>query len=197
MANHCATTIPLDKIERIQVYINNPRKSLASIKKATGADYIINGTLYDMRTGEVNCHLKVDGKVYANPPYTVRGYAWDVGSDISMLNLPTGTKRNYIACTPLIVDGKKLDKLIYDPGQGGSRGRSVIGIKGTRLALYCTKDGTWAVRTPEKLRDDLYAAGWDSAVMLDGGGSSQCNFAGQTVTSIRKVQHLILVYLKK
>ena len=33
--------------------------------------------------------------------------------------------------------------------------------------------------------------------MLDGGGSSQCDFAGQTVTSGRNVQHLILVYLKK
>lgn len=52
-------------------------------------------------------------------------------------------------------------------------------------------------RTPEQLRDDLLAAGWASAVMLDGGGSSQCDFAGQRVESSRAVHDLILVYLKK
>lgn len=195
MANHVAVTIPLEDIRRIQVYINEPRKTLAQIKKETGADYLLNGTLYNMSTGKVNCHLKVDGKVIAKPNYTVAGYAWNTGSDFGMDILPTVT-RNYIACTPLIVSGAKLSKLTYDPGQGGKRGRSAIGIKGGQLALYCTKDGTAAARTPEALRDDLFSAGWESAVMLDGGGSSQCDFAGEVVTSSRKVQHLILVYLK-
>lgn len=40
-------------------------------------------------------------------------------------------------------------------------------------------------RTPESLRDDLTAAGWDSAVMLDGGGSSQCYFKGAVIQSSR------------
>lgn len=197
MANHVAVTIPLENIQRVQVYINEPRKTLAQIKSETGADYLLNGTLYNMSTGKVNCHLKADGKVYANPPYTVYGYSWDSGSDIAEALIPATTRRNYIACTPLILAGKKLEKLTYDPGQGGSRGRTAIGIKQGRLALYCTKDGSSASRTPEKLRDDLFSAGWQSAIMLDGGGSSQCDFAGQTVTSSRKVQHLILVYLRK
>ena len=71
-----------------------------------------------------------------------------------------------------------------------------MGIKGDRLALYCTRDGGTMVRTPEVLRDDLAAAGWESAVMLDGGGSSQCWFRGQTIKSTRAVHDLILVYLK-
>lgn len=62
---------------------------------------------------------------------------------------------------------------------------------------YCTRDGGTMARTPEQLRDDLLAAGWESAVMLDGGGSSQCDFAGQQVESGRAVHDLILVYLKK
>ena len=196
MANHATVTIPLENIQRVQVYINEPRKTLAQIKKETGADHLLNGTLYNMSTGAVNCHLKVDGKVIASPPYSVAGYAWNNGSDIVMDTLPNAYAKNYIACTPLIVSGKKLSKLTYDPGQGGSRGRTAIGIKQGCLALYCTKDGSSAARTPEKLRDDLFAAGWESAVMLDGGGSSQCDFAGQTVVSSRKVQHLILVYLR-
>ena len=196
MADHCAVTVPLSEIDRIQIYVNTAKKSLTSIQAETGADYIINGTLFNMRTYVPNCHLRADGVTLCSPAYNVYGYAWDVGPDISMELLPNG-RRNYIACTPLIVNGKPMDKLTYDDGQGGKRGRSAIGIKDGRLALYCTRDGGSMERTPEALRDDLVSAGWDSAVMLDGGGSSQCNFAGQTVTSSRAVHDLILVYLKK
>ena len=196
MANHVAVAIPLENIQRVQLYINTPRKTVAQIKAATGADYILNGTLYNMSTGAVNCHLKVDGEIIAKPNYTVYGYGWNEGADIAMMSLPSPAE-NYIACTPLIINGVKKDKLTYDAGQGGTRGRSAIGIKQGCLALYCTKDGTSAARTPEQLRDDLFAAGWESAVMLDGGGSAQCDFNGETITSTRKVPHLILVYEKK
>lgn len=185
-------SVPLAAVRRVQIYINSPRRTLAQIKQATGADYLINGTLYNMKTGAVNCHLKAEGRVIAKPSYTVYGLGWDTGRDIRMEVLPNG-RRNYIACTPLILEGKPLARLTYAPGQGGSRARSAIGLKGDKLVMYCTTHG----RTPEKLRDELAKAGWTQAVMLDGGGSSQCDFAGQKIASSRKVQHLILVYTEK
>ena len=197
MADHCACTIPLQRIDRIRLYINTARKSLAAIRAETGAEYLLNGTLYDMASFLTVCHLKADGEVLSRPAYSVAGYAWDQGADITMMTLPEAARRNYIACTPLVVDGKKVEALTYDPGQGGKRGRSAMGIKDGRLALYCTRDGGTMVRTPEQLRDDLLAAGWESAIMLDGGGSSQCDFAGQRVESSRAVHDVILVYLKK
>ena len=196
MADHLAVTIPLKNIQRIQIYLNTSRKSLAAIQKETGADYIINGTLYNMETFKPNCHLRVDGRTICTPAYDVAGYAWNDGPDISIDTLPDPTQRNYIACTPLVLDGKPIANLTYDPGQGGKRGRTAIGIKEDRLALYCTRDGGTMTRTPETLRDDLAAAGWESAVMMDGGGSSQCWFRGQTIKSTRVVHDLILVYLK-
>ena len=204
MANLCTATIPLSNIERIQIYINNGRRqTVADIKKATGADYVLNGTLYNMTTGEAVCHLKADGKLYCSPAYAVYGYAWNAPGDFGLTLLPNVPlsgdigKRNYIACSNLITGGKPVEEPCKDPSRRGKRGRTAIGIKGGCLALYCTKDGTAAARTPEKLRDDLYAAGWNSAIMLDGGGSSQCDFLGNKVKSSRKVAHLILVYLKK
>ena len=197
MADHCACTIPLQRIDRIRLYINTARKSLAAIRAETGAEYLLNGTLYDMASFLPVCHLKADREVLCRSAYSVAGYAWDQGADIAMMTLPEAARRNYIACTPLVVDGKKVEALTYDPGQGGKRGRSAMGIKDGRLALYCTRDGGTMVRTPEQLRDDLLAAGWESAIMLDGGGSSQCDFAGQRVESSRAVHDVILVYLKK
>ena len=196
MADHLAVTIPLSNIQRIQIYVNTAKRSLSAIQAETGADYIINGTLYNMRTFEPNCHLKADGQVLCKPNYSVAGYAWNDGPDISIDTLPDPTQRNYIACTPLVVAGRALPELTYDSGQGGKRGRTAMGIKGDRLALYCTRDGGTMERTPETLRDDLAAAGWESAVMLDGGGSSQCWFRGQAIKSTRAVHDLILVYLK-
>ena len=196
MADHLAVTIPLKDIQKIQIYLNTSRKSMTAIQKETGADYIINGTLFNMSTFKPNCHLRVDGRTICTPAYDVAGYAWNDGPDISIDTLPDPTQRNYIACTPLVLDGKPIANLTYDPGQGGKRGRTAIGIKEDRLALYCTRDGGTMTRTPEALRDDLAAAGWESAVMLDGGGSSQCWFRGQTIKSTRAVHDLILVYLK-
>ena len=196
MADHLAVTIPLSNIQKIQIYVNTAKRSLSAIQAETGADYIINGTLYNMETFKPNCHLRVDGRTICTPSYDVAGYAWNDGPDISIDTLPDPTQRNYIACTPLVLDGKPIANLTYDPGQGGKRGRTAIGIKKDRLALYCTHDGGTMTRTPEALRDDLAAAGWESAVMLDGGGSSQCYFKGDTIKATRVVHDLILVYLK-
>lgn len=196
MADHLAITIPLEEIQKIQIYVNTARRSLSQIQAETGAEYIINGTLFNMSTFQPNCHLKADGSVLCKPDYTVSGYSWNDGPDISMDTLPDPSQRNYIACTPLIVSSKPVSNLIYDSGQGGKRGRTAVGLKGNRLALYCTKDGGPMAKTPEALRDDLAAAGWESAVMMDGGGSSQCWFRGQTIKSTRAVHDLILVYLK-
>ena len=203
MANICTTLIPFQDIERIQIYINSPRKTVASIRKETGADYVVNGTLYNMTTGEAVCHLKADGKKYCTPAYNVHGYAWNTPDDFGMMLLPnvplTGDigKQNYIACDSLIVGGNPVSEPCKDPSRSNKRGRTAIGIKSGCLAMYCSKDGTAEARTPKALRDELVSAGWDSAIMLDGGGSSQCDFLGDKITSSRKVAHLILVYLKK
>lgn len=197
MSNPCAVTVPLSRIARVQVYVNTRRKTLAQIMRETGADYGLNGTLYNMRTGEINCHLKADGALLCDPGYKAWGYAWDRGEDLRLALLPASAEKSYIACTLLARGGKAESRLYYDSGQGGKRGRSAIGIKGDRLALYCSRDGSGAARTPEGLRNDLVKAGWDSAVMLDSGGSSQCDFQGQRITSSRRVQHYLLVYLKR
>lgn len=188
-------TIPLVNISRLQIYINKSVKTLAQIKQETGADYILNGGLYEGT--KAVCHLKADGYVYASDQYTYWGYAWDNGSDISMQVIPKSTSKNYISCVELIRDKKPNPKPIYNKDVGGARGRTAMGIKNNNLCLYVTGDGTSDAKNPESLRDELMNLGWESAMMLDGGGSSQCDFNGQKITSSRKVHNLILVYLKK
>ena len=182
--------IPLTDISRIQLYINQSCKILAQIKAETGADYLLNGGVYS--GSHAVMHLRADGYTWSEDPYPYWGYTWDTGPDISMELVPSN-RLNYINCTELIRQGVPNPKPAYNPDMGGARQRSAIGLTGDKLVLYCSTTPT----TPEGLRDELAGLGCRSALMLDGGGSSQCDFAGKKITSTRKVHNLILVYLRK
>lgn len=189
--------IPLDRIAQIKLYINAAHLSLAAIKAETGADYVLNGGLYDMSRWAAVCHLRADGYIYAEDPYSYWGYAWDTGPDIRMQLVPDAARRNYICCVALITATGPVASVSDSGATGGKRGRTAVGLKGDRLCLYVSGDGTADAKTPTALRDELAALGWTSALMLDGGGSSQCDFVGQRITSSRAVHNLILVHLRK
>lgn len=189
------TYIPLSSVERIELRVTNCRKTLSQVKAETKAHYVLNGGMWNP-DGSACPLLKVGGVMRSGTPWRPMGYAWDKGPDIRMTSEHEGAD-NFIAVTALISSGKPVDKPSYGSAQGGKRGRSAIGLRGGSLALYCSGDGTEDAATPETLRDELAGLGWSSAVMLDGGGSSQCDFGGERITASRKVHNWICVYLKQ
>ena len=189
------TYVPLSSVERIELRVTNCRKTLSQVKAETKAHYVLNGGMWNP-DGSACPLLKVGGVMLSGTPWRPMGYAWDKGPDIRMTSEHEGAD-NFIAVTALIASGKPVDKPSYGSAQGGKRGRSAIGLRGGGLALYCSGDGTGDAATPETLRDELAGLGWSSAVMLDGGGSSQCDFGGERITASRKVHNWICVYLKQ
>ena len=182
---------------KARIYINSQKKSLAAIQKETGCDVVINGGLYNMTTFKPVCHLKADGKVYAKDQYTYWGYAWN--SEDSKLQLVTDydTFDNYICCG-LIVKDKQALPLNYDSARGGKRGRTAIGtLPDGKTVIFCSKDGTADAMTPEALQKYCLEHGWKEAIMLDGGGSSQCITPSGKITSTRKVQNVLCFWLKE
>lgn len=202
--NEIAVSIPFDKIKRIQIYENPKGKSLATIMRETGADYAINGTLYNMRTRNAVCPLRVDGITKFAGPYHYWGYAWNTDAPASLRTIvvPAYDWDNWIACSMILKGGNIVKNMIYNPDMGGSRGRTAIGIKFVdgerRLCFYVSSDKSGYRRTPQKLASILQKYGWDNAIMLDGGGSSQGYFKKERrqVFSSRRVAHYILVYMK-
>lgn len=188
-------SIPLDRVDRVELYISKCRMTMQEVCAKTGADYLLNGGMWNA-DGSPCPLLKVDGKWLSKRPWTAWGYGWDKGPDITLTSMADEWP-NFIAVTPLISGGWKLDKLSYATAQGGRRGRSAIGLDKDRIVLYCTGDGTADAKTPEQLRDELAAMGLQSAVMLDGGGSSQCRYPGKSIKASRRVHNWIAVYLKK
>ena len=189
------TYVPLSSVERIELRVTNCRKTLSQVKAETKAHYVLNGGMWNP-DGTPCPLLKVGGAMLSGTPWRPMGYAWDKGPDIHMTSGYEGAA-NFIAVTALVTSGKPVDKPSYGSAQGGKRGRSAIGLRGGSLALYCSGDGTGDAATPETLRDELAGLGWASAVMLDGGGSSQCDFGGERITASRKVHNWICVYLKQ
>ena len=59
--NEIAVSIPLEDVEKIEIYLNKSRKALSTIISETGAAYAINGTLYKMSNGKPVCPLKSNG----------------------------------------------------------------------------------------------------------------------------------------
>ena len=182
-------TIPLADIERIAIVTGNGR-SMAQVKG--DADYICNAGFYDMTTGRPVGHLKADGAVLAKEVWGCWGFAWDK-SDIKMAALPTVAK-NYISGVEMLSPMIGIhDAMHYRPEVGGSRPRTAMALTGDKLLLYCADSPT----TPEALRDTLYKLGAETAIMLDGGGSSQCDFQGQKIYSSRRVHNYLAVWLLK
>lgn len=173
---------------RIALYINTGKKTLAQIKKETGADYIINGGSFD-NLSTPNCQLKADGKVYVNDGYRYWGYAWDDASDFGMCVVPCA-KQNYIALIDLLRDGHDGDMDVR-PAYDGCRQRTAIGTKADgSIVLYCTLSGRW----PTEVKNEMAAAGCVDAVLLDSGLSSQCNFNGWVLEGGRKVHNFLLFW---
>lgn len=186
------------KAKRIEIFDNSTTKySMSKIKKLTGCDDIINGGIFTFSTLKPLCHLKVEGKVLVKDQYKYWGYAFNSASgNLDMVN-DYALYDNYICCVAMIKDGEKLN-MTYNSDMGGKRGRSAIGTKADgSIVLFCSKDGSSLAKTPEQLQDYMLSQGCVTAIMLDGGGSSQGDFNGVTITSTRIVSNFILIWEDK
>lgn len=179
------------KIKKAEIFINTGYLKLSEIKAKTGCDIVVNGGLFDMRYFSPYCHLKADGTVYVADEFSYWGYGWNT-NDVKLMSDYSGVK-NYIACVCLIRNGKP-EPLIYNPDVGGKRERTAWGIKkdGTHVFFVSERTVTY---TPEALQAFMMAQGCDSALMLDGGGSTQGIFPNGEVYSSRIVHNVICVWL--
>ena len=74
---------------------------------------------------------------------------------------------------------------------GGARQRTAFGtFADGRVWLYASQEN----KTPEEIRDIALRTGVKEALLLDGGGSTQAIFPGDSVYSLRKVHNCICVW---
>lgn len=199
----CVAIIPISSITRVSL-VEAGGRSMAQVKQALGCTHIINSWFYNMATGKAVGNLKINGTVKANSGWNSYGVEFDTGPDIRMSVVPPGGT-NYMSGVELLTPARGPGaKLNYNADYGGSRGRSAVMLAGDYLVLYCTGDGTKDAKTPEGVRDELVEIGGKyvntsslRALGLDSGGSSQCDFDGQTISSARRVAGYLCVWTKQ
>ena len=164
-------TIPLSEIEWVKIYFNTRklRSTTNNLKRMlvdSGGNFLMNAAIF-LRSGKLCCHLKADGAVKCKPNYTAWGISWNAASDFTVEQVPS-SKANYMECVHAIIGGKKIDQMHYGADMKYKTHRTAVGTKDGRFAYYVTQNNY----SPEQLRDVLYGAGWDNAIMMDGGGST-------------------------
>ena len=190
--------IPKKDIERMEIVKTDCKLTLAQVVAKYKPDYAINGGLYNMRTGRVNpIPLQINGKTIATSKNGYWMLAWNTGSDIRMIHSSLMENSKYaVACSTMLKDGAN-SIFTFTAAQGGTRGRTGIGVDKDNLHLLVTTDTNGAM-SPYTLRDKMKENGAKDAIMLDAGGSSQMYAKGKYYQAEkRKVSYWILVWTKK
>ena len=183
-----AVTVPLRDLEKIRLYVTDKKEALTAsqVRKRTGADVVVNGTLFDPERWVPNCDVKADGKVLNNDPYTYRGLGWNSGEGKFRIAVSGEMESydNFVSGVLLLWQGKPYP---YHADAAVSRrsGRTVLlGLTDGSYLLRCFPDGALGM-TPGELQRALLrefpAVDW--ALMLDGGGSVQLSQEGEAYLS--------------
>lgn len=182
--------IALERIEKVSIYVNTKRRSMSQIKAEIGCDYIINGGLFDMSTFKPMNHLVVDGKILSKS-LGKTGASFN-GSKIELSYDNNVGYPDHLSGYPLLIASGKIQSFTDPSGLGGSRPRSCIG-KTKDCFVMATFEGCTLKQAAQKMLD----LGCIWAINLDGGGSTQADFAGQKDTASRVVHNFICVWLKQ
>ncbi len=167
---------------RVAIYDNASfQYSAAEVRKLTGCDLVINGGLYDMKTGKPSCHLRIGGKTVAAEDWSRPGFAWNTGT--ARLTMAEAREMaqwdNFIDCVELVHRGSAVVPS-YPTAMGGIRGRTAWGClpDGKLVACVIPDNDSQNKLTVEKLQAQLMDMGAYHAMMNDCGGSSQWAAAG-------------------
>lgn len=187
--------VPKSKITKSKIIKTDCKLTLAQVVAQQKCNYVINGGLYNMKTGKVNnIPLRIDGKTIATSSDGYWMMAWNTGPDICMIHSrDMGKWQNAIACSTMLKDGQNTI-FTYTSAQGGTRGRTAFGDDKDNVLLYVTTDTNGPLK-PEKMRNNAKSYGAQNMIMLDCGGSSQLYNNGTYLQAEkRKVAYWICIW---
>lgn len=188
--------IPKEKIARMEIVKTDCKMTLSQVVAKYKCHYVINGGLYDMKTGIVSeIPLRINGKTIATSSDTYWMMAWNVGPDICMIHSTEMCKWKYaVACSTMLKGGSNTI-FKYTAEQGGIRGRTGFGDDDTYVHLCVTTDTNGPI-SPTGLRTTMKSNGCKNGIMMDAGGSSQLYALGKYYQAEkRKVSYWICIWL--
>jgi murein L,D-transpeptidase YcbB/YkuD len=187
------------KPKKFQLYVTskNNKMRASQVRAETGADIVINASLFDSDKWTALCDVKVDGKILSNDKHNYWGYGWNANDNRMHMVNDINMYANYVTCAALIKDGQNV-KITADAAVRRAAGRTAIGFREDgMMVVFCTKEGENNMSL-ETLRSKFYDFGCVDALALDGGGSSQLSQEGsEYVYSSRYCHNYICIWIDK
>lgn len=192
-------------------FVYGEGRTAQKVKAAEGCDDIFNASFYSTYKAEDGStykwpvfHLKTEGSIKKDPGYTLYGPSWMTPSASQTLDFGVRVLKNeddsWISGYALLAPGLTINDSISKsiPSYYTKRGRTLIGVKPNGdIVIYCSKDNydSDALTAPQ-CQKKMYELGCLYAIMLDGGGSSQCDCAnGEYIRSTRAVCDYLCIWL--
>lgn len=178
--------ISIFKCAKAAVYHNTDKLTLAQIKAETGCTHIINGYLFNKKF-EPCGWLVIDGKVISKDQYNDWGFACDkTGAPY----ISTNRAKSFLGAIPIIRNKARLYRNLTPDVAREAERSAVAWFPNGRVILWCSDEKL----TRDELQTKLLAIGASDAVMLDGGGSTQCIFPEGKLRSSRIVATVLLFW---
>lgn len=204
------TKINFSEIDRIELYGEGKRETMSQVFNKKKPDFIFNGMMYDTRSGISVADTIINKKFINGGNYTGLGIGVN-RNKLFQSNLQTAiqlSKNNglehYIGAAPTLVWDKKKSM----DNKGLTSGW--LNTSAVRIGMGFNKDSLYFVYPKDRmtvsgLADEFIKLGVDTAINLDGGGSTHCgrkNASGNlevinSPTENRANATWILVYLKE
>lgn len=181
--------IPRERITKIGLYVNQDRKTMAAIQQETGCTYILNGGLFNRKKFQAINHLTVDGKVLSA---TSTPYGYGIKGTTMTFSYGNNVKApDFLGAYPVLVRDGKATGAAAPVGLEEYRPRSAVGVTADGdIVLLCEQ----ANRSLDGISEELVEMGCETAINLDGGGSSQCIFDGEALKASRIVHNYLLIW---
>lgn len=207
MAKQYTAKIPFSRIEKMGIISNQTKRAtLSTIYKELQAKYpnkeiyLSNCGFFAMCTNWTACFgLKADGVEWAsnwNMPYI------GIKNNNKMEFCQAGTSvKNYtdaVSAYPVLLENGKKSPSFSHCVDNSNRGRTMLGFNDKEVVLSVIADTSGSTDfTLDEEVSYMKNQGCTYAINLDGGGSSQCNFNGNKITSTRKVHNLFYIIASK
>lgn len=174
------------KCKKAALYHNTSRLTLTQVKAKTGCTHIINGYLFNTKFKPLGWTV-IDGKVISKDQYNDWGIAFDKTGSPKM---STDRTKSFLSGIPILKNGARVYRNLT-PDVARKAERTAVGwYQNGRILLWCDS----LKLTREELQLKLISMGVSDAIMLDGGGSTQCIFPDGKLYSSRKVPTMLLFW---
>ena len=159
--------IPFTELARCECFVADHPTTAQAVQAQTGADFVINASIFNLRSGEILSRIVAGGRVYG----TKAAPAWGIGFLDG--GAPVRTWDNGIGCqhylgpySYAVVDGEVRDGL----NDSARRGRMLVGLTADSLVVLGFDDADPSCCSTETACRGMLGRGCVFAVNLDGGG---------------------------